>query len=59
MLASSPFFSGYCEDRVLLIISLGWPQIMILPILVSQVARTTGVNNWHPAISEYFLILWY
>jgi hypothetical protein len=25
-----------------------WPPTMILPILASQVARITGVSNWHP-----------
>jgi hypothetical protein len=32
----------------------GWPQTVILPISASQVARTTGVNHWHLARSEFY-----
>jgi hypothetical protein len=42
---SSPFFSGYFGDGVSGTICLDWPQIMILPILASQVARITGVSH--------------
>jgi hypothetical protein len=31
----------------------GWPQTMILPISISQVARLIGVRHWHPAIIPF------
>jgi hypothetical protein len=41
---SSPFYSGYFGGRVSQIVCPGWPQIEILLILASQVARITGVS---------------
>jgi hypothetical protein len=33
----------------------GWPQITILPISASQVARITGLSHQHPANSAIFI----
>jgi hypothetical protein len=30
-----------------------WPQTKILPILASQVAKVTGMNHQHPAITQF------
>jgi hypothetical protein len=43
---SSPFCCGYFGDRVSRNICPGWPQIVILLISASQVARITGMNYW-------------
>jgi hypothetical protein len=40
----SPFCSGYFGDEVSRASFLGWPQTTILLILVSQVARITGMS---------------
>jgi hypothetical protein len=32
----------------------GWPQIMILPISVTQVTRIIGVSHQHPALYSKF-----
>jgi hypothetical protein len=37
-------------------ISLGWPQITILLISASQVARITGISHWHLALSYMYVI---
>jgi hypothetical protein len=31
-----------------------WSWTMILPILVSQIARITGLSHWHPAQETFF-----
>jgi hypothetical protein len=41
----NPFCSGYFGVRVLLTISSGWPQTVILPISTSQIARITGLSH--------------
>jgi hypothetical protein len=47
----SPFWSGYFGDRLLWTVCLGWPQIAILLISASQVARITGVSHWCLALN--------
>jgi hypothetical protein len=37
------------RDGVSWTICPGWPQTVILPSSVSQVARIVGMNHWHPA----------
>jgi hypothetical protein len=44
-LTPSVHFDGYFGDGALRTICLGWPQTVILPISVSQVARITGVSH--------------
>jgi hypothetical protein len=46
---SSPFCCGYFGYGV----CPSWPQIMILSILASQVARITGVSHLHLAIVDF------
>jgi hypothetical protein len=33
--------------------SPGWPQISILLISASQIARITGVSHWNPVVPEF------
>jgi hypothetical protein len=40
----SPFCSGYFGDGISQTIWLGWPQILLLLISASQVARITGLS---------------
>jgi hypothetical protein len=42
----SPFCSGYFRAGVWWTICLGWPQIILLLISASQVARLTGMSYW-------------
>jgi hypothetical protein len=35
----------------------GWPWTATLPISAFQVARITGVSHWHPAWSDFFVLL--
>jgi hypothetical protein len=46
VLPLEPFCSAYFGDGVLRTICLGWPQISILLISASQVARITDVSHW-------------
>jgi hypothetical protein len=48
----SPFCTGYFG--VSQTISMGWPQIEILQISASQVARITGISRLH-VLFIYFL----
>jgi hypothetical protein len=50
---SSLFCSGYFGDGILRTICPGWPQTTILPI--SQIARITGVSQWHRLPYRIFL----
>jgi hypothetical protein len=44
------------SDGISRTICLGWSQTLILPILVSQIARIIGVNPQHQIKFTYFLI---
>jgi hypothetical protein len=46
---SSPFCSDYFGGGVLQTICPDWPQIMILLISASQVAKIMGISHQHPA----------
>jgi hypothetical protein len=43
------YYSGYFEEEVYQTTFLGWPQISVLLISASQVARITCVSLWHLA----------
>jgi hypothetical protein len=47
--ASSPFCSGYFEDRIFWTICPGWPWISVLLLSASQIARIIGMSHWHSA----------
>jgi hypothetical protein len=48
--STSPFLWWVFWDRVLWTICLGWPQIAILQLSASWVARITGVSHQCPAV---------
>jgi hypothetical protein len=50
---SNLFCSGYFADGFYWSIYLGWPQIVILLISVSEVARIIGISHQHTTEDKY------